>query len=515
MGYKKGSDKTERSLFPLSLDEQISDDNICRMIDAFTKLLDMSELGFKYAQHNNTGNRPYDPRIMLSLYIYGYLHRIRSSRRLETETYRNIEVMWLMAGLKPNNKTISNFRKDNSESLRLVFREFNNVCRRLGLFGGTLTATDGTKFRASNSRKNNHTKTAVDKKLSSINKQISEYMNALEQADATETDDIMPSSKQIKDALVKLNDRKNKFEFFSKRIETESEISTVDPDSRLMRSGGDARKLDVCYNVQTIVDAKNKLIVDFDISDCSDDKGNLHNMTEKAKEVMGVDTLTNLSDKGYYDGEDIVACEDNGVVCLVSKPRPGGAKKGADFKRDKFKYNREKNCYICPLGNELGFRYEDNNKNGKKHYIYSNSSACRKCPKKSDCTNADYRTISRVYYQDKLDIVDKRTIDNKELYSKRQEIIEHVFGTIKSVWGYKQFLCRSKPKVSAEVSLAYLCYNFRRVFNIYDGDVKKLAEAMRICLSYFFNFLLKMDIFLKISTFLKNMKWQLKFNCRN
>jgi len=302
MSYKKGDDKSQLTLLPMCLDDYIPDDHICRVINAFVSQLDMKKLGFKYAEHEDIGNRPYDPRMMLSLYIYGYLHRIRSSRRLEAETYRNIEVMWLMNKLTPNNKTICNFRKDNTKSLMLVFKEFNLLCKNLSLFGGELTATDGTKFRANNSRKNNHNKITVEKTLSYIDKKITEYMNALKQSDSEDnikTDNLKLSSDKIKEILKKLNERKKKFESFSSRLKTEEEISTVDPDSHLMHSGGDARKLDVCYNVQTIVDSKHCLIVDFEVSDRADDKGNLDNMTKKAKEVMGVEKLTNLADKGY------------------------------------------------------------------------------------------------------------------------------------------------------------------------------------------------------------------------
>ena len=425
----------------MSLDDYISDDHICRVISAFVNQLDMKALNFKYAEHENIGNRPYDPRMMLSLYIYGYLHRIRSSRRLEAETYRNVEVMWLMSGLTPNNKTICNFRKDNPEPLRSVFREFNILCKNLSLFGGELTATDGTKFRANNSRKNNHNKITVEKSLSYINKQISEYMNALEESDSNETDDLKLSPEKIKEILKNLNERKAKYESLSSRLETESEISTIDVDARLMHSGGDARPLDVCYNVQTIVDSKHSLIVDFEVSNRADDKGNLNNMTMKAKEVMCVETLTNLADRGYYDGEDIVSCEDNGVTSLVSKPKSGGRSKEKCFKREQFIYDVEKNCYICPCKRELSFKRVDE-RCGKKYLVYNNFSACNECKSRSKCTSSKYRNILRISYQDKLDIVDKRTKDKKDLYRKRQSIVEHVFGTIKSVWGYKQCLCR-------------------------------------------------------------------------
>jgi len=244
-------------------------------------------------------------------------------------------------------------------------------------------------------------------------------------------------------------------------------VSTVDPDARLMRSGGDARQLDVCYNVQTVVDSKYHLIVDFDIADRSDDKGNLFNMSEKAKEILGVENITNLADKGYYDGEDIAACEAAGITCLVAKPKPGGAKKEEGFTHGDFSYDREQDCYICPCKNRMRYMRNQKHSDGKIYRVYANYAACGKCPKKETCTQGEYRRILRPPYQDTLDVVDERTRKNKTLYRKRQEIVEHVFGTIKAVWGYKQLLCRTKPKVCAEVSLAYLAYNMRRFINIF------------------------------------------------
>jgi len=480
MGYKAGVSKQQLTIIPMCLDEYISEDHICRVISAFTKQLDILGLGFKYAECKSTGSKPFDPRMMLDLYIYGYLHRVRSSRRLEAETHRNVEVMWLMDGLRPDDKTIANFRKDNAKALREVFREFNKICRILGLFGGELAATDGSKFRADNSRKNNHNTTTVERELSRLEKKISEYLNALDEADAAEADEIKPTAEQIQAALKKLNDRKEKYEGLRNRLEAESEISTVDPDARLMKSGGDARDLDVCYNVQSIVDSKHKLIIDFDISDNPKDAGNLQNMSEKAMEVMGVQTLTNLADKGFYDSEDIAECEQNGITCLVAKPKPGGAKKAEGFTHDDFSYDRENDCYTCPCQNTLKFMRTRTHSNGKEYRIYANYSACGKCPQKSVCTKAKHREIFRLPYHDVLDTVDERTRSNKELYRKRQEIVEHPFGTIKAVWGYKQFLCRTKPKVTAETAMACLAYNLRRVISIFTENDKCLITAMGI-----------------------------------
>lgn len=480
MSYKVGVEKQQLTLIPACVDDYVPENHICRVICAFTEQLDMVKLGYKYAECKDVGCRPFDPRMMLNLYIYGYLNRVRSSRRLQAETTRNIEVMWLMDGLKPDDKTICNFRKDNAEALRETFRAFVKMFRELGLYGGELEATDGTKFRADNSRKNNHNKTTVERELSRIDKRIREYVNALDQADKEEEGETVPTADEIKAALEKLRKRKVKFQELLSCVQTEGEVSTVDPDARLMRSGGDARPLDVCYNVQTVVDAKYHMIVDFDMSDRSDDKGNLQNMSKKAMEALETETIVNLADKGYYDGEDIVACEENGVTCLVPKPKAGGDKKAEGFTRESFVYDCENDCYRCPCQNQLRFMRTQKNSDGKEYRLYANYSACGQCPRRTECTRAKHRQIFRLPYQDTLDIVDERTRNSKVLYRKRQEIVEHPFGTIKVVWGYKQFLCRGKKKVTAETALAYLTYNLRRVINIFNADNKSLVTALGV-----------------------------------
>jgi hypothetical protein len=425
--------------------------------------------------------------MMLNLYIYGYLNRVRSSRRLEAETQRNVEVMWLMDGLTPDDKTICNFRRDNAKPLRRTYREFSLICNEMGLYGGETEAEDGSKFRANNSRKNNHNKATVERELTWIEKSISEYLSALEAGDTAERDGPRPGPQQIEAALKKLRERKEKYETLRGRLETESEVSTVDPESRLMKQGGDGRTLDVCYNVQTAVDAKHHLISAFEVTDRSDDHGNLEGLSGQAMEVMGVETINVLADRGYYDGKDIAACEAAGLTCLVAKPRAGGAVKEAGFRRERFVYDREGDCYVCPCRNELRHMRMERHGDGKEYRVYANYPACGRCPQKARCTKTKCREIVRSPYQDMLDVVDERTRTNKELYRKRQEIVEHVFGTVKAVWGYKHLLCRGKEKVTAEISLAYLAYNARRVFNIFreSGENReRLMAAMRVKTSY-------------------------------
>ena len=467
MGYKIGIDKKQISFMPMCLDDIIEENHICRVISAFTERLNMEKLEYKYAKCKETGCPPYDPKIMLNLYIYGYLNGINSSRKLRDEARRNIEVMWLMDGLMPDDKTICNFRKDNVKALKLTFLEFSEQCRILGLYGSKIIAIDGTKIRANNSRKNNHNKVTVERELSNIEKRITEYINKLDEID--NLDELEPelSKEKIQSAIEKLRNRKKKFEDINSKLEEVNEISTVDKDSKLMHQNGDGRTLDVCYNVQTAVDAKNSMIVDFSISNQPDDKGNLFSMSKLAKDVLKVKHITVLADKGYYSGKDIFECEKNGISCLVAKPRSGGLKKEESFSRKEFKYDKNSDTYTCPNKNTFVFMRNQQHSDGKQYRFYANFAACTKCEVRKKCTKSKYRKILRLPYQDTLDAVDNRTVNNLALYKKRQEIVEHPFGTIKSNWKFRQFLCRTKPNVTAEMALAYLAYNMRRLTNIF------------------------------------------------
>ena len=466
MGYKVGVDKQQLSLLPACLEDYVPEDHICRVIDAFTGQMDMAALGYKYADCKSTGCPPYDPRMMLNLYIYGYLHRVRSSRRLRDEAVRNVEVMWLLGGLQPDNKTICNFRKDNAKALKETFREFVLMCREAGFFGGELIATDSTKFLANNSLKNTHNEIVVANELGRIEKQILRYLEELGEADEEEAGKKEATGEEIKAALEKLKRRKDKYEALKVRVAEEGEVSTVDPDARLMHSGGNGRGFEPGYNVQTVVDSKNHLIVDFELTNNPRDNGNLYNMARSAMKTLGVTTITNLADKGYYNSKDITLCEEHGISCLVAKPRPGGAKKAKGFSHGDFIYDKVNDTYICPCGKVMWCRRTQTHVSGREYRVYANYAACYTCQRRADCTTTKHREIQRQTCQDTVDIVDERTGNNKALYHRRQEIVEHPFGTIKAVWGYRQFLCRTKPKVTAETALAYLAYNMRRVFNI-------------------------------------------------
>ena len=372
-----------------------------------------------------------------------------------------------MDGLTPDDKTICNFRKDNAKALRETFRVFVGMCRTLGLYGEEVVATDGTKIRANNSLKKHHNQTVVKNELSRIDQKITAYMDMLEAGDTEEAAEPEPQTDKIKAALEKLQERKVTYEALQARLATEGEIAEVDSDARLMHTRGDGRTIDVGYNVQTVVDSKYHMIVDFEVTNNSSDGGTLHRMSEQAKAVLEVATITNIADKGYYSSEDLAACEANGVTCLVGKRKSGGTAKAKEFSIESFVYDPNEDKYICPCGNHLPYKRITKKNGGKEYRVYANYGACNKCQRKPECTKYTHRVIWRLPHQEILEIVDKRTQDNKELYRKRQEIIEHVFGTVKSIWGYRQYLCRGTTKVTAETALAYLAYNMRRTANIF------------------------------------------------
>ncbi len=485
MSYIQGEDREQLTMMPFCLDDYIEADSICRVIAAFVGMLDLNIMGFKYANPNDMGRPPYNPANMLMLYLYGYLNRVRSSRRLEAETKRNVEVMWLMEKLTPDDRTICNFRKDNAAVLKKVFRAFSLWCNRQGLYGKELVGVDGSKFRANSSRKNIHTQKGTEKELASVEKKIGEYMNALEENDAAEAGEAKLSPETIRSVLEHLNGKKDKLQDWLKRIEANDgkEISTVDPDAHIMHQGGDGRSLDACYNVQTVVDEKHKLIVDFDVSTCPDDKGALPKMTESAKEIMGVDKIAAVADKGYYDGEDIGECEQNGTTCYIPKVHEHSPAPDPRYNKDRFRYDTESDCYICPEGQTLPFRQLNKRQKGEAaDRVYYNTKACRNCPNKEKCTTnkRDGRKIYRNPHQDTLDIVNSRmkADEARETFRERKKIVEHPFGTTKKIWGFNQFLCCGREMTTAEQSLCFLAYNFRRVFNIFKKNGGDLIGVM-------------------------------------
>jgi transposase len=487
MEYISGINRNQINILPESLDDYVGENNICRAIDAFVESLDFLTLGFKYAKLSATGRPPYNPAVLMKLFIYGLLNRIRSSRRLHAETLRNVEVMWLLNKQTPDDKTICNFRKDNAEVLPKVFRAFNKLCLKYDMFSRETISVDGTKIRANNNRRNIFTRENVNKDLAEIEKQlnlkVSVYLEELEKNDAA--DEASGTSKinesNVAQAIRELNAQKQELRDILTEMDRNSEdqFAENDPDSRLMVPGGDGRSFDARYNVQCAVDVKNSLIVDAVVTNDCNDMGRLKEMADRAKDVMEVDAINVLGDKGYYDGDDVATCENDNITCYVAKPRASGTNP-EQLRYDKFIYDKESDTYTCPMKQALHLSHYDK-VNSVPVPVYANAKACLECAVKGLCTGKkNWREIIRKPNQDVLDEVNRRTKENPELYNKRGRTVEHPFGTIKSIWGYRNFLCKGFEMVKAETALTCLTYNFRRVFNIFKKNEKSMMEMMAL-----------------------------------
>ena len=448
MPYIEGEDRNQLILFPASIEDYIAEDNPVRVIEAYVEQLDMAGLGFKFAECPRTGRPPYRPQDLLKLYIYGYLNRILSSRRLEHETERNIELIWLLSKLSPDFKTIADFRKNNKQALKKVYRDFNELCKEWSLFGKELVAVDSSKFKASNSKRNNFSKKKLARQQKYLEEKIEQYLEELDKHDEAESTDRQPAAKEIKERIKELQERKQKYERYQKDLEEkgENEISTVDPDARLMSSNNNG--VDVAYNVQTTVDAKHKLVADFEVTNHPNDLGQLSKMVLSAKDIFGVDGLEALADKGYYHADDLKICVENGITPYVSKQNYSSGTGERDFYPDRFRYDKEKAVYICPAGEELSYSRTRRTKDKQVlGYDYNNHRACMNCSYKSRCTkSAKGRSIFRHVDQDFLDSINAQTAANKEKYRLRALIVEHPFGTLKRNWNAYYFLKRLKEK---------------------------------------------------------------------
>ncbi len=485
MGYIEGEDRNQIILFPESIDEYVSDNNSIRIIDEYIQQLNLKSLHFKRAATPLMGRPPYHPKDMLKLYLYGYLNRIRSSRRLEQEAIRNLEVIWLIRKLKPDFKTIADFRKDNKKALKKVFRDFTKLCDEWELFGKELIAIDGSKFRACNSKKNNYNLKKLERHLKHLDEKIEGYLKELDDHDQIESPDRQPDAREITERIQQLRDRKEKYEQYQRRLEQsgENEISTTDPDSRLMANHNN---VEVSYNIQTTVDAKHKLIADFKVIQKPNDLGELDNMALRAKKLFGNKTFEALADKGYYQAKDLKKCTENGITVYITKQTYANGTKDPAFYSDQFKYDPTKNVYLCPAGKELHY-YRARKKDGKIiGYEYRNDAACKKCEFKARCTSAKKgRSICRHADQDFLDRIDSQTKRNMKKYKLRQMIVEHPFGTIKRGWGAYFFLTKRKVSVSTEISLSFLAYNFKRAINILGTEeiLRRLRQRRKVVLA--------------------------------
>jgi transposase len=477
MDYIRGTNRHQVMLFPESVEDYITEDNPVRFIDAFVGSLDLAELGFMRAQPAETGRPAYDPGDLLRLYLYGYLNRVRSSRMLERETKVNLEVMWLLGKLRPDFKTIADFRRDNLRALKQVCREFTLLCRKLELFGGELVAIDGSKFKAVNGRRRNFSEHRLKKAIQTMDEKINTYLKSLDAADAHETDpdEPPPSGADLRAKIETLQQRKAKYEALHADLKASGakQVSLTDPEARSMIVHFNST--DVCYNVQTAVDEKHQLIVEHEVTNDPTDHAHLAEMAVRAKETLGVAQLEVVADMGYYDGAEVKQCAAAGITTYIPKPITSVNRKRGLFTKQDFTYDDAKDCYRCPAGAELTYRYESFEQN--RLIRYYTTSQCLACPIKDKCTtNQRGRRITRWVDEKLMDDMARRVRARPELIRRRQQLSEPPFGTIKRAMGHSYFLMKGLNKVGAEMSLTVLSYNLKRVINII--GVQKMIEAV-------------------------------------
>jgi transposase len=475
-GFVEGVDRGQSTLFPALLDDYVAEENPVRAVDVFVSGLDLDKLGFVGVQPLDTGRPGYHPGTMLKLYIYGYLNRVPSSRRLERECQRNIEMIWLTGQLAPDFKTIADFRKDNGKAIREVCREFVALCRKLDLLSAASVAIDGSKFKAVNARDKNFTEAKMKRRLERIDESIARYLSQLETADRH--GDAVPEAKverlkskieKLKEEIVRLN------AINAEMMKTEDkQISLTDPDARSMATSGKDTGI-VGYNVQIAVDTQHHLIVAHEVTNVGTDRHQLANMAEKARDEMVVETLDAVADRGYYDSEEIRACEESGITVTLPKPMTSGAKAAGRFGKQDFVYVAADDVYRCPAGERLTYHYT--NVEDRKTLRRSWTSACKTCALKAQCTTGSERRISRWEHEAVLEKVQDRLDHNPAAMGVRRQTAEHPFGTIKCWMGATHFLTQKLPKVATEMALNVLAYNMKRVMAI--AGVGGLLEAMR------------------------------------
>ena len=475
VGFVEGTDRGQTTLFPARLDDYVAEDNPVRAVDVFVDNLDLDKLGFVRVQPLDMGRPGYHPRTMLKIYVYGYLNRVPSSRRLERECQRNIELIWLTEQLAPDFKTIADFRKDNGQAIREACRTFVVLCRKLDLLSVASVAIDGSKFKAVNARDKNFTEAKMKRRLARIDESIARYLSQLETADRH--GDAVPEAKvtRLKSKVEKLREeivRLNAINTEMMRSE-DKQISLTDPDARSMATSGKDTGI-VGYNVQIAVDTQHHLIVAHEVTNVGTDRHQLANMAEQARVELDSETLAVVTDRGYYEGGEIKACEDAGISVTLPKPQTSGAKAEGRFGKQDFVYVAAKDVYRCPAGERLTYRFSGVEK-GKTIRRYW-TSACKICALKAQCTKGPERRISRWEHEAVLEMVQARLDHNPDAMVVRRSTAEHPFGTIKCWMGATHFLTMTLPKVATEMALNVLAYNMKRVIAIM--GVGALLEAM-------------------------------------
>ena len=464
--FVEGVDRGQRTLFPDCLEDWIVEDNSVRVIDVFVEELDLAELGFTGVDPEATGRPSYHPSVLLKLYIYGYLNRVQSSRRLEREAGRNVEVMWLTGRLVPDHKTIADFRKDNGKAIRQVCARFVDLCREIGLLATASVAIDGSKFKAVNNRDKNFTRGKVERRRAQLEESVARYLGQLDTADRHEpTEALAMKTERLKEKLAKLKEEMAKLATIEAQMlaSPDQQVSITDPDSRSMATSGRGSGV-VGYNVQVAVETEHHLIVAHEVTNSGSDRAQLANMAKQAKAVLQAEELAAVADRGYFSSPEILECAEAGITVTLPKPLTSGAKSQGRFGKQDFVYVPGKDVYRCPAGEQLTYRFsaEEHGKTIRRYW----TTACPKCPLQSQCTTGPMRRIPRWDHEHLLETVQERLDANPEAMRMRRETVEHPFGTMKARMGATHFLTKTLPKVATEMALSVLAYNLTRVMNI-------------------------------------------------
>jgi transposase len=475
--FMVGADRGQSTLLPECLDDWIDESNPVRAVDAFVDALDLAKLGFEGVAPEVTGRPSYHPSALLKLYIYGYLNRVQSSRRLEREAGRNLEVIWLLGRLVPDDKTIADFRKDHGSAIRKVCAQFVVLCRDIGLLTKASVAIDGSKFKAVNNRDRNFTRAKVERRRAQFEESVARYLSQLDTADLQEPSEALAAkTAHLKEKLARLESEMQRLAAMEKQMlaSPDQQISLTDPDSRSMATSGRGSGV-VGYNVQVAVDTESHLIITHEVTNVGSDRSQLANVANEAKAVLQTDKLDAVADRGYFNSPEILACEQAGITVTLPKPMTSGAKSDGRFGKQDFVYLPTEDVYRCPAGEKLTYRYT-NEESGRtlRHYW---TTACPQCPLKSQCTNGPERRIKRWEHEHVLEAVQRRLDENPQAMRQRRETVEHPFGTLKMRMGATHFLMKRLPKVATEMALHVLAYNLTRVMNIV--GVKPLLVAIR------------------------------------
>jgi transposase len=477
MDYIQGDSREQSLLFPEAIDEYITENNPARFIDAYVDSLDMEKLGFTRARPAKTGRPPYQPADMLKLYVYGYFNRIRSSRRLEAECHRNVELMWLLRKLRPDFKTIADFRRDNRRAFKQVFRDFVLLCRKLDLFGKELVAIDGSKFKAQNNKDKNFCDSFLKKKIEEIDERLEKYLAEMDEGDKNEAGMPAVEVKDLQSKIEHFRQKRGEYKAMCRAMEKsgETQVSLTDSDSRSFPA---KFGVDVGFNVQTAVDSKHSLIAEQDVVNAVTDIEQLSRMAIGAKHALGVEKLDVVADAGYSNSREVAYCEKAGINAYTPRIPTSANRKRGLYSKEMFRYDPAQNCYWCPAGKQLTYRFDyfDKWRNKTRRVRAYECAECCGCHLKSKCTRAVRRRIQRAAEDDAIDRMNERLKNHPEILQKRKQIAEHPFGTIKFWNGQKDFLTRGLENVRGEFSLSALVYNIRRAINIL--GVKKMTEAL-------------------------------------